>query len=874
MTREQKEFLLHYDGDLSKADPEFVNELLRHLSLEKKWAVSHIEDAHTGAITALAFNPDGTKLATAGSDRVIRVWNVATKELLATSAPIAPRQIGYILSIEGLEFVLDDSTLIVTFNEKNVHNTEHAQYCEAWSIYNGRVISGARDDWELVQTPAAQWCLRNHELGKELFGHLIIDQAPDICQSADGRVLAVKDAGSIAIQKDGRTISTFSIDEVDQDSVFPHSFIMTLNKDGQLFAAAFPRSPDFVRSPDIFLKDIATNQSACFGSTSNKLVFSSNNILAAVARDSIIFLTPLPIEHQLLLFKAERNPVLENSIQRERLQNLLEELSEKEKRVILAYIPLLKKEYDDTDFAHVFFTEPIVLRSHDGAHSTELLPIVLQKLLSKTLLAQQICGWDEKSGERLVFTLPEEFTADWHVVELLREISCDTEAFCSLTAQEQFDVLRIWNYLCCLGYMRQDYLSGIINADAVKILFVQRHALDRFGSKSLMDVLSIPQVKIGCWFETMCFPKWLVGRNSWQGVHVEHVLAMSFSQQGHYFAVMADDGLRVWDLYGTGTCRHYHVILPAAAHSVQIAWNPVEEKELAVLFVNSFDSKRCIIIKNEGTAEANFPDSITNLMYLNARILAAFSREAQQIYLYDIDEKRITQTIPIADRSARCMALSPDRNTLAVGRTNGTINLVNPNSPTLEHLRAPLIFDTAPIVALAFSPDGTLFTSCALDGTLRVYEVATGDLRATYHSSPRPVEPVLMISPDKKYLLFTRLGSTTRFDLDSGEETGSCGKKILDPAGVWYASCFFDDVALNFYFPHELAIEQYLLLEKAWSEPGLFSEYLTPEERSEIDQEQLKKLEWQQKDYLAHLYRQLPENLQKFVRARMPWIGE
>ena len=59
---------------------------------------------HTSSINCLAFSPDGKTLASAGNDHVIRLWNLETRSL--------PRElIGHHLAISSLSFSPDGKTL-------------------------------------------------------------------------------------------------------------------------------------------------------------------------------------------------------------------------------------------------------------------------------------------------------------------------------------------------------------------------------------------------------------------------------------------------------------------------------------------------------------------------------------------------------------------------------------------------------------------------------------------------------------------------------------------------------------------------------------------------------------------------------------------
>lgn len=70
------------------------------------------ENAHDGAIHAMALRPDGSRIATGSSDGFVRVWDVATSDLLH-EIPFGGTQ------VEGVAFV-DDHRLAVTLEHGNL----------------------------------------------------------------------------------------------------------------------------------------------------------------------------------------------------------------------------------------------------------------------------------------------------------------------------------------------------------------------------------------------------------------------------------------------------------------------------------------------------------------------------------------------------------------------------------------------------------------------------------------------------------------------------------------------------------------------------------------------------------------------------------
>jgi WD40 repeat protein len=66
---------------LASADVQGELSVFTLLSQQLRW---RIPDAHQGAITVLAFSPDGFSLASGGDDGLVQIWHTDTGELLHT----------------------------------------------------------------------------------------------------------------------------------------------------------------------------------------------------------------------------------------------------------------------------------------------------------------------------------------------------------------------------------------------------------------------------------------------------------------------------------------------------------------------------------------------------------------------------------------------------------------------------------------------------------------------------------------------------------------------------------------------------------------------------------------------------------------------
>ncbi len=116
----------------------------------------------------------------------------------------------------------------------------------------------------------------------------------------------------------------------------------------------------------------------------------------------------------------------------------------------------------------------------------------------------------------------------------------------------------------------------------------------------------------------------------------------------------------------------------------------------------------------------------------DSSILAVGSWD-EQVHLWDMETGKENDTILYGSDIVRALAYSPDGTRLAIGTDTGIIlwgMASNRNNETLE--------DDTQVNSAVFSPDGTVIASGREDGTVRLWDVETGESRAVLegHSAP------------------------------------------------------------------------------------------------------------------------------------------
>jgi WD40 repeat protein len=224
--------------------------------------------------------------------------------------------------------------------------------------------------------------------------------------------------------------------------------------------------------------------------------------------------------------------------------------------------------------------------------------------------------------------------------------------------------------------------------------------------------------------------------------HLGYISSLAFSPGGTWLASGSLDGtVRLWS--------------PASGASIRTFTADTQGWEVG-----------CVAFSPDGqllaSAELEKPPSLS---------LAIIKQHppGQTLRLWDVATGRLVRTLALGHPRIRPLfrsfAFSPDGKLLASRSEGGTVKLWDIAS---GKERRTLIQDAPDVSSLAFSPDGRRLACGSSDATLKLWEVDTGRLIRTLRT--HGVQHTIAFRPDGKVLAAGSFGSTTLWDLQTGQE--------------------------------------------------------------------------------------------------------